>query len=149
MGLRLASMDALLLIKWWRNKALIQYIFSVIAHDPSREVRRHVARGVITGLAILHAIGEVRAQGKDEPMLLIEDDGSTPAKDKVKKGEGEMLVKVLKKEVGRSKQLRDSIMPIMLCVLVPDSRSSRLIDFLLGRRMWITKCAGACSSLQT
>ncbi|KAG9119851.1 hypothetical protein FRC07_004918, partial [Ceratobasidium sp. 392] len=35
-------------------------------------------------------------------------------RDKTKKGESEMLVKVLKKEVGRSKQLRDSIMPIML-----------------------------------
>ncbi|KAG8708250.1 hypothetical protein FRC09_001362 [Ceratobasidium sp. 395] len=114
MGLRLASMDALLLTKWWRNKTLIQYVFAVVAHDPSREVRRHVARSVITSLSVLHAIGDVRAAGKDEPLLLIEEDGSTPAKDKAKKGESDMLVKVLKKEVGRSKQLRDSIMPIML-----------------------------------
>ncbi|KAG9096358.1 hypothetical protein FRC06_008750 [Ceratobasidium sp. 370] len=114
MGLRLAAMDALLLTKWWRNRTLIQYVFAVIAHDPSREVRRHVARAVIAGLAVLHAIGDVRLAGKDEPLLLIEDDGSTPAKDKAKKGESDMLVKVLKKEIGRSKQLRDSIMPIML-----------------------------------
>ncbi|KAG8680659.1 hypothetical protein FRC08_016121, partial [Ceratobasidium sp. 394] len=113
-GLRLAAMDALLLTKWWRTRTLIQYIFAVIAHDPSREVRRHVARAVIAGLAVLHAIGDVRPAGKDEPLLLIEDDGSTPARDKAKKGEGDMLVKVLKKEIGRSKQLRDSIMPIML-----------------------------------
>ncbi|KAB5593213.1 Transcription initiation factor TFIID subunit 2 [Ceratobasidium theobromae] len=113
-GLRLAAMDALLLMKWWRTKSLIQYIFAVIAHDPSREVRRHVARNLVTSLAVLHAIGDVRPGGREEPLLLIEEDGSTPAKDKAKKGEGDMLVKALKKEVGRSKQLRDSIMPIML-----------------------------------
>ncbi|KAF8603233.1 hypothetical protein BDV93DRAFT_556870 [Ceratobasidium sp. AG-I] len=115
-GLRLASFDALLLMKWWRTKSLIQYIFAVIAHDPSRQVRRHVARSVITGLAVLYTVGDLRPPGKDEPMLLIEEDGSGKDKDKerVKKGEGEMLVKALKKEVGRSKQMRDSIMPIML-----------------------------------
>lgn len=117
-GLRLASFDALLLMKWWRTKSLIQYIFAVIAHDPCWHVRRHVARSVITSLSVLYAVGDLRPPGKDEPMLLIEEDGSGKDKDKekAKKGEGEMLVKALKKEVGRSKQLRDSIMPIMLCV---------------------------------
>lgn len=114
MGLRLAAMDALLLTKWWRNRTLIQYIFAVIAHDPSREVRRHVSRALITSLPVLQALGELRPAGKDEPLLLIEDDGTTPAKDKAKKGESELLVKTLKREIGRSKQLRDSIMPIML-----------------------------------
>ncbi|QRV80287.1 bromodomain associated protein [Ceratobasidium sp. AG-Ba] len=114
MGLRLAAMDALLLTKWWRNRTLIQYIFAVIAHDPSREVRRHVSRALLTSLPVLHALGELRPAGKDEPLLLIEDDGSMPAKDKAKKGESELLVKTLKREIGRSKQLRDSIMPIML-----------------------------------
>ncbi|GAB1524178.1 hypothetical protein RhiTH_007331 [Rhizoctonia solani] len=112
-GLRTAAMDALLLMKWWRTKALIQYIFAVVAHDPSREVRRHVARSIVTSLAVLHAVGDVRPAGRDEPLLVVEDDSGAP-KDKIKKGEGDMLVKALKKEVGRSKQLRDSIMPIML-----------------------------------
>ncbi|KEP50373.1 transcription initiation factor TFIID subunit 2 [Rhizoctonia solani 123E] len=112
-GLRTAAMDALLLMKWWRTKALIQYIFAVVAHDPSREIRRHVARSIVTSLAVLHALGDIRPGGREEPLLVVEDDGGAP-KDKAKKGEGDMLVKVLKKEVGRSKQLRDSIMPIML-----------------------------------
>ncbi|KAG8714750.1 hypothetical protein FRC11_007261 [Ceratobasidium sp. 423] len=100
-------------IQWWRTKALIQYIFAVVAHDPSREVRRHVARSIVTSLAVLHAVGDIRPGGREEPLLVVEDDAGAP-KDKAKKGEGDMLVKVLKKEVGRSKQLRDSIMPIML-----------------------------------
>jgi len=57
---------------------------------------------------------KVKTQSKElEAAVLLEEDGAQlPVKEK--KSEVEVMLKTLKREVGRSKQLRESIMPILL-----------------------------------
>jgi hypothetical protein len=62
----------------------------VITSDPSRIVRRFVARAAITSLGILEAMGDIRYSAKDgEKPVLIEEDGafSTNAK-QARRGSG-------------------------------------------------------------
>ncbi|KAG8708391.1 hypothetical protein FRC11_006524 [Ceratobasidium sp. 423] len=66
-----------------------------------------------TSLAVLHAIGDIQLGGREEPLSVVEGDIDAP-KDKAMKGEGDMLVKALKKEAEGSKQRRGSIMPILI-----------------------------------
>ncbi|KAF8753693.1 Peptidase family M1 domain [Rhizoctonia solani] len=75
-GLRTAAMDALLLMKWWRTKALIQYIlqWSLMI---SREVRRHVARSIVTSWPFSMQL-RCQARWRDEPLLVVEDDSGAP-----------------------------------------------------------------------
>ena len=95
----------------------MRYIFAVVANDPSRIVRRHVARNVCESLALLAAIGEIKHQSNDTESLLIEEDGSMPDKAKeAKKTEVELMIRALRKdkEIGKSEVLRECVMPVIL-----------------------------------
>lgn len=99
----------------------MRYIFSVMVNDPSRTVRRHVARSVVESLALLAIIGEIKTASKDTEALLIEEDGTAVDKTKeVKKSEHELVVRALRKdkEVGKSDPLRECIMAVILCVIL-------------------------------
>ncbi|KAI5120798.1 hypothetical protein M0805_002425 [Coniferiporia weirii] len=113
---RLAGFDGLFLTKWYTPK-IMRYIFAIIANDPSRMVRRHVARNVCESLAVLAAIGEIKQASKESESLLIEEDGSVPDKAKEsKKTETELMIRALRKdkEVGKSEVLRECVMPVIL-----------------------------------
>src|SRR6201999_1423271 len=74
---RIAAFDGLFLTKWYAP-AIMRYALAVVANDPSRVVRRHVARNVCHSLALLVQMGEMKASLKETESLLIEEDGSVP-----------------------------------------------------------------------
>lgn len=116
---RLAAFDGLFLTKWY-TPVIMRYILSVIANDPSRIVRRHVARNACHSLALLVQMGEMKSNLKDTESLLIEEDGNAPEKAKEsKKSELDLMIKVLRKdrEIGKNEAMREFLMPIALCVL--------------------------------
>ncbi|THH09339.1 hypothetical protein EW145_g2091 [Phellinidium pouzarii] len=113
---RLAGFDGLFLTKWYMPK-IMTYVFAVVANDPSRIVRRHVARNICESLAVLAAIGEIRQPSKEAESLLIEEDGTMVDKAKEsKKTETELMIRALRKdkEVGKSEVLRECVMPLVL-----------------------------------
>lgn len=95
----------------------MQYILAVMAHDPSRAVRRHVARNACHSLMLLASIGDMKAPTKDNEALLIEEDGSKPEQAKeATKSELEILLRTTRrdKEVGKNDAVRDYFMPVAL-----------------------------------
>ncbi|KAF8580130.1 hypothetical protein K439DRAFT_1648275 [Ramaria rubella] len=113
---RIAAFDGLLLMNHWYTPRVISYLLTVVAQDPSRNIRRHVARCMAESLAILFHIGDIKHTSRDDP-LLIEEDGNVPDIVKEsKKSEAEMLVKSLRKarDIGRNEVLRHEIMPVLI-----------------------------------
>ncbi len=97
----------------------MRYVLAVIANDPSRVVRRHVARNACYSLALLVQMGEMKSNLKENETLLIEEDGSLPEKAReAKKSEMDLMIKVLRKdrEVGKNEVMREFLMPIALYV---------------------------------
>lgn len=112
---RMAAFDALFLTKWYTPK-IMRYILAVMASDPSRVTRRHVARSACHSLALLVSMGEMRS-GKDSDTLLIEEDGNTPEKTKEnKKSDMELMIKTLRKdrEMGKNEVIREFLLPIAM-----------------------------------
>lgn len=105
----------------WYTPAIMRYMLAVMANDPSRIVRRHVARSACQSLALLVHMGEMKnALSKDSESLLIEEDGSMPPQAKeVKKSDVDLMIKVLRKdrEIGKNEVLREFLMPIALYVI--------------------------------
>ena len=115
---RIAAFDGLFLTKWYTPQ-IMRYVLAVMANDPSRVVRRHVARNACYSLALLVQIGEMKSSLKETESLLIEEDGTAPEKAKEsKKSEMDAMIKVLRKdrEVGKNEILREFLMPIVLYV---------------------------------
>jgi len=113
------AFDALLMARWYTPK-IMKYIFAIIASDPSRVIRRHVAINACHSLALLVYMGEMKGSSKDAEALLIEEDGSIPENRKEnKKSDVELMLKVLRKdkEVGKNDVLREFLMPLLLWVI--------------------------------
>lgn len=125
---RIAAFDALFLTRWYTPK-IVRYILAVIANDPSRIIRRHVARNASQSLALLVTMGELKNSAKESESLLIEEDGAAQEKVKEnKKSEVELLVKALRKdkEVGKNEVLREFLLPIILYVCLLHTDALRL-----------------------
>ncbi|KAL0951837.1 hypothetical protein HGRIS_008498 [Hohenbuehelia grisea] len=113
---RIAAFDGLFLTKWY-TPAIMRYMFAVMANDPSRVIRRHVARNACHSLAILVQMGEMKYDMKEAESLMIEEDGTAPEKARDnKKSELDIMIKALRKdrEVGKSEVVRDFLMPVVL-----------------------------------
>jgi transcription initiation factor TFIID subunit 2 len=116
---RMLAFDALLMTRWYTPK-IMKYMFAIIANDPSRVIRRHVAINACHSLALLVYMGEMKGSSKDPETLLIEEDGSVPEKSKEsKKSDVELTLKALRKdkEVGKNDILREFLMPLLLWVI--------------------------------
>lgn len=116
--MRVAAFDGLFLTKWYTPQ-IMRYILAVMAHDPSKVIRRHVARNACYSLALLVQMGEMKANAKEAESLLIEEDGNSQEKIKEsKKSEMDTMIKILRKdrEVGKNEALREFLMPIALYV---------------------------------
>ena len=99
----------------------MRYVLAVMASDPSRIVRRHVARGACQSLALLVTMGEMKTP-KEADSLMIEEDGNGGEKVKEnKKSETELMIKALRKdrEVGKNEAIREFLMPIALYAYRP------------------------------
>jgi transcription initiation factor TFIID subunit 2 len=95
----------------------MRYVLAVMANDPSRVIRRHVAQNACQSLAILVSMGEMKTSAKESESLLIEEDGTAPEKAReAKKSDVDIMIKVLRKdrEVGKNDVLRDFLIPIAL-----------------------------------
>ncbi|KAH8094603.1 hypothetical protein BXZ70DRAFT_1009904 [Cristinia sonorae] len=117
---RMAAFDALFLCKWYTPK-IMQYILAVMAGDPSRAIKRHVARSACQSLALLVTMGEMKTSAKDSESLLIEEDGTAQEnKKEPKKSETELLIKALRKdrEVGKNEVIRELLIPV---AMAPDA----------------------------
>jgi transcription initiation factor TFIID subunit 2 len=117
---RIAAFDGLFMTKWY-TPPIMRYILAVMANDPSRVIRRHVARSACQSLALLVSMGEMKTSTKEQESLLIEEDGSMPEKAKeAKKSDLDTMIKILRKdrEVGKNEALREFLMPIALYVIV-------------------------------
>lgn len=117
---RIAAFDGLFLTKWYAPPIML-YVLAVMANDPSRVIRRHVARSACQSLALLVSMGEMKQSMKEQESLLIEEDGSLPEKAKeAKKSDVEMMIKVLRKDrdIGKNEVMREFLMPIALCVII-------------------------------
>lgn len=113
---RIAAFDGLFLTKWYTPQ-IMRYILAVMANDPSRVIRRHVARNACYSLALLVQMGDMKSTSKEVESLLIEEDGNSQEKTKEsKKSEMEAMIKVLRKdrEVGKNEVLREFLMPVAL-----------------------------------
>ncbi|KAH9486347.1 Transcription initiation factor TFIID subunit 2 [Psilocybe cubensis] len=113
---RIAAFDGLFLTKWYTPQ-IMRYILAVMANDPSKVVKRHVARNACYSLALLVQMGEMKSTSKEAEALLIEEDGNSQEKAKEsKRSEMETMIKVLRKdrEVGKNEILREFLMPIAL-----------------------------------
>ena len=66
-------------MRWYIPK-IMAYVFSVIANDSSRIVRRHVARNACESLALLASVGEIKSSSKGGENILKEEDSSIPDK---------------------------------------------------------------------
>lgn len=113
---RIAAFDGLFLTKWYAPQ-IMRYVFAVMANDPSRAVRRHVAKSACYSLAILAQMGEMKAAIKESESLLIEEDGNGNEKVKEsKKSELDSWLKILRKdrELGKNEVIREFLMPIAL-----------------------------------
>jgi transcription initiation factor TFIID subunit 2 len=112
---RIAAFDGLFLTKWYTPQ-IMRYVLAVMANDPSRAIRRHVARSVCQSLALLVSMGEMKSSLKETESLLIEEDGTAPEKSKelAKKSEIDTMIKALRKdrEVGKNEVLREFLIPI-------------------------------------
>ncbi|KAK7063812.1 transcription initiation factor TFIID subunit 2 [Favolaschia claudopus] len=113
---RIAAFDGLFMTKWY-SPPIMNYVLAVMAHDPSRIVRRHVARNACQSLALLVQMGEMKLNSKDPESLLIEEDGSVQDKNKEsRRSEMDAMIKALRKdkEVGRNEVFREQMMPLAL-----------------------------------
>ena len=113
---RIAAFDALFLMKWF-NPEIMEYLFSVMLYDPSRVIRRHVARNCCTSLALLVQMGDLKSGAKEAEQLLIEEDGSM-AQERIKearKTEMDTIFKILRKdrEIGKNETLRQFLIPLI------------------------------------
>ncbi|KAH9929687.1 uncharacterized protein B0H18DRAFT_995740 [Fomitopsis serialis] len=112
---RMAAFDYLFLTKWYTPKVM-RYILAVMANDPSRLIRRHVAQNACLSLALLVSMGEVKTL-KESESVLIEEDGNGAEKTKEnKKSDMDLMIKAFRKdrELGKSEVIRESLMPIAL-----------------------------------
>lgn len=112
---RMAAFDYLFFTKWYTPK-IMRYVLAVMSGDPSRTIRRHVARNACLSLALLVTMGEMRTL-KENDSVLIEEDGTIADKTKEnKKSDMDMMIKALRKdrELGKNEIIREFLMPIAL-----------------------------------
>ncbi|KZT72927.1 hypothetical protein DAEQUDRAFT_685309 [Daedalea quercina L-15889] len=112
---RMAAFDYLFLTKWYTPKVM-RYILAVMANDPSRVIRRHVAQNACLSLALLVSMGEVKTSKETESVLIEEDGNGTEKAKENKKSDMDLMIKAFRKdrELGKSEVIRESLMPIAI-----------------------------------
>lgn len=112
---RMGAFDGLFLRPWHRRQSMWRYFLAVMTRDSSRLVRRHVARSAWESLAVLASISEINNASKRNEPLLIEEDASQPSKTRSKKTEIDLLIKSLRRDVGKALGVQGNlIMSLML-----------------------------------
>jgi hypothetical protein len=114
-SVRMAAFDGLFLRPWHRRQSMWRYFLAVMTRDSSRLIRRHVSRCAWESLAILASISEINNASKRNEPLLIEEDVSQPSKFRSKRTETDLLIKSLRRDVGKALGVQGNlIMSLML-----------------------------------
>lgn len=108
-SVRIAAFEAILLLKIFDVLPLLSYVFSVLRSDSSMLVRRRLAQALVTHLPILVAVRDIAAPAKE---TLVLEDGTEKKKDDLDVDKN--VIKALRREVGRSKTLRDGLLNVLL-----------------------------------
>lgn len=82
---------------------IANYLFTVAARDSSRVVRRHVARGICEALVFALTIGTIRVP----PQTIVPGEPKQPV------DEIDVVLKTLRKEVGKSTVMRSGLMNVI------------------------------------
>ena len=113
---RLAAFEALFFTKWY-SPIIMRYILTVMANDPSRIVRRQVARWACQSLPLFHAMGDLKDPIKKSKSLLVEEDGANQENKKEPKKADDMHRALRKnEELGKNEVFRKFVLPIIMFV---------------------------------
>ena len=99
---RIAALDYLLLLRGLQHKILTRYFFALLRTDESRTVKRALARSICESFAVSIIIGEKRESATV-------DNGSGSGVDLL-----EDMLKVIRREVGRSASVREGFLEALL-----------------------------------
>lgn len=114
---RIAALNALLLLRGLQHKVLTRYFFALLRSDASRSVRRALARTMCEALAIALSTGEFGAANTRGPEAMLVEEGNssrTEAGAREREGQFEAMFKGLKREVGRSAAVREGFLAALL-----------------------------------
>lgn len=111
---RLASLNALLLLRGLQHKTLVSYYFAILATDEDDVVRVHLARSLCDALAVALATGElgyVRTRAEQlhegDPRDSVAEQEALLAQEAE---QNEQMVKLLRREIGRSHAVRQGFL---------------------------------------
>lgn len=113
-AVRVAAFNALLLLRGLQHKVLTRYYFAVLSSDEDPVVRMHLARGLCDALAVAMATGELGVAWQRPEMLQEGDPRDNVAEQESllaqEAAQVEQVVKVLRREIGRSASVRDGFL---------------------------------------
>ncbi|KAK0529562.1 hypothetical protein OC835_004301 [Tilletia horrida] len=129
--IRQTAFAALLLLKGLHHKIVTPYIFGVLREDPSRTLRRALARGICESLAVELACGEFGDATECLPEMPLIEEGDAEEREAAKmaaelqaqkeyKAQTDSNFRTLRREIGRSAAVRDGFLGALLAP-VPDS----------------------------
>lgn len=110
---RMAALNALLLLRGLQHKVLTRYYFGLLATDEDDMVKTHLARGLCDALAVALATGEL-GYARQRIELLQEDARDIVAEQEAALAEeaaqNEQMIKLLRRELGRSASVREGFL---------------------------------------
>ncbi|WFC96745.1 hypothetical protein MBRA1_003407 [Malassezia brasiliensis] len=116
---RIAALNALLLLRGLHHRVLARYYFALLATDDDDAVRMHLARGLCDALAVAIATGELgwtprRADAHDtlqeHTASAIDNLGEQEAQRLHDEAQHDAMLKFLRREIGRSASVRDGFL---------------------------------------
>lgn len=111
---RMAALNALLLLRGLQHKVLTRYYFAILASDEDHVIRMHLARSLCDALAVAIATGELGITRQRHEMLQEGDPLGNVAEQEAlladEAAQNEQMIKVLRREIGRSASVRDGFL---------------------------------------
>ncbi|WFD03799.1 hypothetical protein MOBT1_002493 [Malassezia obtusa] len=116
---RLAALNALLLLRGLQHKVLARYYLALLAHDANDVVKLHLARSLCDALAVGIATGELgytrpRTEPADvlqeAPRSALDNLGEQEAKRAQDDAQHDAMLKFLRREIGRSASVREGFL---------------------------------------
>lgn len=92
---------------------LATYLFAVVARDPSRVVRRHVARSLTEALLMALETGAVHGGTSVQQARAEDPSGTMFENSRAVEAAVEVNIKALRNDVGKSKVMRSGIMSVL------------------------------------
>ncbi|KAK0545629.1 hypothetical protein OC861_005196 [Tilletia horrida] len=128
---REVAFASLLLMKGLHHKIVTPYLLAVLREDPSRHLRRSLARGICESLAVELACGEFGDSTECPPQMPAVEEGDAEEREMIKqaaelaaekeyKAQTDSNFRTLRREIGRSAAVRDGFLGALLAP-VPDT----------------------------